>query len=67
MIRHWASAYIKLNFTWDYSFRTRFVVLRLVDPSHRQCYGTLLEFVSAALSTDSFFGGWEVLAPSVNP
>ena len=71
MIRRWASIYIKWHFTWDYSFkfRARFIVLSLGDPSRRLCYWTgwdTKEIVRAALSTDSFFEVWEVIAPSVN-
>ena len=70
MIRRWASIYIKWHFTWDYSFkfRARFIVLSLGDPSRRLCYWTgwdPKEIVRAALSTDSFFEVWEVIAPSV--
>ena len=63
--------YIKWHYTWDYSFkfRARFIVLSLGDPSRRLCYWTgwdPKEIVRAALSTDSFFEVWEVIAPSVN-
>ena len=56
---------------WDYSYkvRARFIVLSLGDPSRRLCYWTGWDpkvIVRAALSTDTFFEVWEVIAPSVN-
>ena len=68
MIRHWALPYIRL-FHLGLFFRARFIVLSLRDPSHRLCYWTIWdpkELVRAALSTDSFFDGWEVFTPGVN-
>ena len=70
MIRRWASIYIKWHYTRDYSFkfRARFIVLSLGDPSRRLCYWTGWDpkEIFRALSTDSFFEVWEVIAPSVN-
>ena len=52
-----------------FKLRARFIVLSLGDPSRRLCYWTgwdPKEIVRAALSTDSFFEVWEIIAPSVS-